>query len=484
MVAPEIHVNLLQQLGGGSVRKVVATLLTRPDPCTPEGRAAQRHRNAALTAISAAVARAIAMGSSLLTVPITLHYLGVEQYGMWMAMSSTIAMFSFADLGIGNGILNAVATAYGRDDKEAVKKVVSSGMFALSLISAAIIVAFTVAYRHVDWSAIFNIHTVSGRAEAGPTLAVLAICFALGIPASIIQRVQMGLQAGFMAEIWDCVRSLFSLAAVLAAVHFKASLPWLLLALSGSPLLASALNTTIFFRTVQPVFAPAFRAISLPVMRQIVNTGGLFFVLQIVGAMGFASDEIILAHILGPAAVAAYSIPRKLFSFVGVVLMMALVPLWPAYAEATAKGDAEWVRKTLKRSLALATGFALAAAIPLVVFGNFLIHTWVGGALKPSFALLAGLGTWQVVQSAGNSVAMFTNGTTQMIKFQLLVSTVTGCAMIALKIFFVKKFGIPGVVWGGTIGYVACAAAPLYWRVTSELRRAQTPARQVEEIAA
>jgi len=50
------------------------------------------------------------------TVPLTLNYLGSEHYGLWMTISSVSVMLGFADLGIGNGVLNAVADAYGRDD--------------------------------------------------------------------------------------------------------------------------------------------------------------------------------------------------------------------------------------------------------------------------------------------------------------------------------------------------------------------------------
>jgi O-antigen/teichoic acid export membrane protein len=47
----------------------------------------------------------------VISVPLTLTYLGSERYGMWMAISSIVALLAFADFGLGNGLVNAIAVA-------------------------------------------------------------------------------------------------------------------------------------------------------------------------------------------------------------------------------------------------------------------------------------------------------------------------------------------------------------------------------------
>src|SRR5436190_24204717 len=99
------------------LRKALSVLSFRAfDASTAEGRSMERYRRAALATFAAFGARGIQILTSIVTVPLTLHYLGLERYGMWMTISSTIAMFTFADLGIGNGLLNAIADAHGRRD--------------------------------------------------------------------------------------------------------------------------------------------------------------------------------------------------------------------------------------------------------------------------------------------------------------------------------------------------------------------------------
>src|SRR5690349_12437842 len=61
------------------------------DASTPTGRSRERFRRIGLTTASSIAARGISFATSLITVPLTLHYLGTERYGLWATLSSIIA---------------------------------------------------------------------------------------------------------------------------------------------------------------------------------------------------------------------------------------------------------------------------------------------------------------------------------------------------------------------------------------------------------
>ncbi len=58
---------------------------------------------------SSVVARAATSLLPLLLIPLTIRYLGTEQYGIWMAITSVTSMLLWADLGLGNGLLTKLA---------------------------------------------------------------------------------------------------------------------------------------------------------------------------------------------------------------------------------------------------------------------------------------------------------------------------------------------------------------------------------------
>lgn len=440
----------------------LSRLFRAVDVATAEGRAKERQRRIALSALASALAKVISVSTALVSVPLTLHYLGTERYGMWMTMSSLVAMLGFADLGIGNGLLSSVASASGRDDRSEIKAYVSSAYGVLSLIALIVVALFALSYSFVDWFRIFNVQTDIAKAEAGPALAVLVCCFALAMPVSIVQKVQMGLQRGFMASLWQCGASLMALAGVLLAIHRQAPLPWLVLAFVGAPLLAGAMNSATFFLRLAPDIAPSWRSISTAAIRSIAGIGLLFLVLQIVGALAFASDNIIIAQMLGAGAVAGYAVPVQMFNLITTVIAMALSPLWPAYGEAIARGDKDWVRKTFKRSLLLSVGVASVCSTLMVATGPWILRLWVGHAVTPPLLLLTALGVWKVIEVGGNAIAFLLNGA-KIVRLQVV--TATACAIVAvmLKVILVIQIGMPGVVVATISAYVICVVGPVYF---------------------
>ena len=429
------------------------------DLATPEGRAAERHRRVALTAAASALAKVVSVGTALISVPLTLHYLGVERFGVWMTISSLIAMLAFADFGIANGVLSAVAEAHGRNDRAALQRIVSSGFFMLTAIAAGLLVLFAVAYAHVSWHAVFNVQSELARAEAGPALAVFVACFACAIPLAVVQRVQMGLQQGFLASLWQCIGSLCALGGVLLAIRLQGGLPWLVLALGGAPLLAGLLNSLHFYLRSRPDLRPRLALFGAADAKRLARSGALFFVLQVTVAVAYTSDSIVIAQLLGASAVAEYAVPEKLFGLITLAMSMVLAPLWPAYGEAIARRDSIWVQRTLKRSLFMAVGLSMLAALGLLLLAPELLRLWIGTAIEPPIALLIALAVWKVIEAGGNALAMFLNGA-HVVGLQVAVALATAVAALGLKVLLIPHWGISGAVWATAIAYLLLAAIP------------------------
>src|SRR6202521_6359178 len=97
--------NIGQRIGQkiGELRSDLGALDAHQDACQ---RGARRNRGAAITGGTAVLARAVQVSTSLITIPLTVHYLGNERFGLWMTISSVLSMANFADFGIGNAALN------------------------------------------------------------------------------------------------------------------------------------------------------------------------------------------------------------------------------------------------------------------------------------------------------------------------------------------------------------------------------------------
>lgn len=443
-----------------TIRRVQQLMLPRDSTTSGEHeRGAERNRRAVVTGGAATIARVVQMGTSLVTVPFTLRYLGNERFGLWMTISSVLAMAAFADFGVGNGVLNTVAKAYGKDDVEGIRRAVSSGFAVLSSIAALLLISFFTIYRLVNWADFFRVVSPQARSEAGPALAVFATCFALNISMDVVQRVQLGLQQGYRYGLWQLAGSMAGLVGVLGGIWLRVGLPVLVVAIAGAPIFATTLNTVHFFGFVHPDLRPQWKLVSRNVISQIAKLGGLFFVLQVVVAVSFSADNFIIARTMGAVNVPDYSVPQRMFSLISILVAMLVSPLWPAYGEAISRGDIRWVRRTLTRSLLLVFGGACLSSSLLFLLSRRLIFWWVGPHITPPTFLLLGLAVWAVLDCCGNTLAMFLNGAS-IIQFQIVVASLFGIACVTTKVVLVRRYGIAAVPWSTLITYLLFCALP------------------------
>jgi O-antigen/teichoic acid export membrane protein len=436
---------------------------------TEVSRGVRRHLRIALSIGALFLSRGVSFLVMLATVPLTVGYLGAERYGIWLTLSSLVSMVSFADLGIGNGLRTLISEADGKRDQLLLAKLVSSAACVLTGTAVLLLLGLVVGYRGVAWTSVFGSLTSDVRNEVPLCVLVLGATFLLAMPLQIAQSVQHGLQKGYSATLWTTGGSVLSLGGLLTAVAFKTTLVPLAAALAGAPLVASLLNYVWFFWRERPDLRPRWRAVDLGIGLRLLRTGGLFMLLQISVAFSFTSDNLVVGAVLGVASVPLLAVPAKLFGFVQQFMGTLTGPLWPAFGEAAARGDAEWVRRTLRRAYSVSLVTALVSSLVLVVGGRWIIGHWSRHQVDVSVTLLIPLAVWTVVAAWGSTVSTFLNGVGQ-VAVQTIAAVVMAPVAFGLKWLLVGPLGLPGVVWATVFAYAICAVGPVWWAERRVLR--------------
>jgi O-antigen/teichoic acid export membrane protein len=431
------------------------------DNSTEAGRAKGRQRRLALAMTSSSTARAVSMATGFIAVPLTLNYLGAERYGLWMVISSLSLALHFADLGLGNSLVNTLADAHGRGDRVAARQQVSTAFFLFSGIALILLAGFGALYPLVNWAQELNVQSPEAAAEVGPALWSFVGCLAAGLVVSVVSRVELAYQNAFANGVWQAVGSVGALVALLVAMHYNVRLPGLVLMLTGVPVLATICQAiTVFFFT-RPWLRPSLACVNRSVALNLGRLGAAYLVVQVASTLSMYSDSIIAARILGPEAVTQYAVVSKPFGLLSAMLFMALVPMWPAYTEALAKGDMAWVRRMLKNSLGLAIVIVGGAGLILVVVGAPLIRLWVGDPLfEVPTGLLFALAGWTLVQTVGGVWAALMNGL-NLVRFQAACAVLTAVVAVAAKVVLARQSGITGLVWGTSLAHLVLTLVPI-----------------------
>lgn len=432
-----------------------------------------RYRRAAATAAAGLIARAVALGLTLVTVPLTLQYLGSERYGLWVAISSAVALLGFTDLGLGHGVLNAVTGSLAKGDTGVARQQISSAIGLLAAVVMACGAALLLVGSFIPWARIAAVHSPEAAAEAGPALAVAALCFLAGQPIAVASQVRLARQEGWSVHLVAAAGNVAAVMALLVVIAGKGGLPMLALAMSLPPILAAAVNAALLYGRDAPALRPSIKLFNRSMGVALLRSGSLFLVLELSMTVAFSSDAIVLAQLRGPEAVATYGVTARLFVIPFGLVALGLAPLWPAYGEAITRRDLGWVHTTLRRSTIAAGAVAGAGALVLVITGPALIRLWVDGRVDPTFDLVAGFGLWIVLSAVGTSVAMFLNGAGE-IKLQAIAASIMAITNLALSIILTVQIGVAGVIWGTVISYAALTLVPMAVYVPRVLRRIKT----------
>src|ERR1700744_4144212 len=108
-------------------------------------RGLERYRRAGITASTSFLSKALTIAIGFVSVPLTIHYLGPERYGVWLTISSLLIWMALTDFGLaGNALVNVIAEADGKDDRRMAGEYTSSAFWTLSGISATLGVIFAV----------------------------------------------------------------------------------------------------------------------------------------------------------------------------------------------------------------------------------------------------------------------------------------------------------------------------------------------------
>lgn len=419
----------------------------------------ERTRRVVLTA-GAAYAGRFGMAISLLvTIPIARHSLGPDLFGAWMLLSTMLSFFAFADFGVGNVVLNRVTAARAAGDAAQTGRVIAGGYVCTTLVGLAVVIAW------FTWCAVADDPTVvAGRVSPGDqpqvmaALHVFVVLLALNLPASLIQKVQLGSQQGHWIGGAQLVASLTTLVAVPTVLHLGGGLPALVLSSLGVLVFVNMASTVLWLLRDRATGAPRWNQVDRFMVGNLFKAGTLFLAIQLASAFAFQSDAIVITQLLGQSPYGDYAAVQRLFVFASMLISAALVGLWPAFGDALARGEVAWVRRALKHALGMALLVIGGLCLFLALSMGWITKAWLGTPHAPTLLLTSLFSLWAMIEALGMVVGSLLNGA-GILRAQAILALAMAAASFAGKWFLVPRIGVEGAVLATIIAY-CCISVP------------------------
>jgi O-antigen/teichoic acid export membrane protein len=431
------------------------------------------------TVIASILARGVVMIAPLVTIPVTLGYLGSDRFGLWMTISSLQSMLVFADLGIGNGVLTEIGKANGRGDRVGTANIIATSYLMVSLLAMILLLIFWSLNQFVPWQWLMNTTDPTIVNEAIFVGQIYLSCFIVGIPLNLIAKVQLGLQRGYITEIWNVLSSLTTMTCTLVAVHFRMPLYVLVLTVTVTPLVFMLMNTMVYFGRKASAGEPMLGRFKLDVARVLVGIGGCFFALSLFTTASLNCDNLIVSRLWGLDEVSSLEISSKPFKIILLFVSLLCMPLWSAYAEAVAHGEHSWIISTTRRLVIISLLVSSTLASSLFIAAPTIFRWWIGPNFQIDTHLLGALAFATLLPAITAPYFMFLNSSGNILVQVKIWACFLPVAM-GLKVGLGTFIGVSGVPLGGAIAYLLIMVPSVivsYTRMMGKMRGQNIPIR-------
>lgn len=432
----------------------------QPDFTTEAGRGNERNRRAALTSVAGIGSRVLSVAVSLITIPILLHYLGIQRFGIWLTVSAGATWLGLLQLGLGPSLLNRLS-GIGRTDGQA-QRLVSTAWWLSILLGVVGLLPLVLLYELASWSLIFNVAPGDLAIDARTLTATVWLTVAAGLPLSIPAIVLRARQEGYLANAFEVAATLARPVVLLVLVRIDTGMTGLAIGFAVMGIGIGVAAAVLVFGVRNPALRPARTSLDRSLARSLLSEGVAFTGLGIAALVIMSADAIVITQVLGPAAVPPYAVPFSILTlFFGLELSM-LDAVWPAYSESAARGDTNWLQsthRTLTRTLTLGS---LIFGVLLVVLGPAALTLWAGADVVPPTSVLVVFAIIAAVQAYEIPLGRILLSLGHVRRYTLL-GFLNAAVNLPVSIVLAQRFGITGVAIGTLAGYLVSGPFLLVW---------------------
>lgn len=436
---------------------------------SPQDQRSRRARSVVQGTASGLLGRGLGFLTGIISLPLTVRYLGSERYGVWITISTALTFLSFTDFGLTNSMTNALGRAYGEEDRHAARRYVSSAFFVLCAIAVFVLIGGGTSVAHLAGFLFPRAQSGPLRAEIVDSLMLALTIFALNFPLLTVSRILAAHQESAIANLWAMAGNVANLVAILVVIWFHGGLWWLVLGCSGLGLLINAASAIWLFEFHKPWLRPSPWAVDQKILRELLSAGWRFFVIGTAWMITSQTDNLVIAHFLGAKQVTPYNVTFRLFAIATMMQTLVYPSLWPAYTEAFAQKDFEWIRRIFRSSFKLSFLATLPIVLVLVIFGRPIIRLWAGAGAVPPFSVIVWMAIWNLILS-NLYVASCLLSATGHLRGMAIFGSLSALLNLALSIALVKIYGISGVIAGTVIAAILASYLPTFWEVRRVLR--------------
>jgi O-antigen/teichoic acid export membrane protein len=342
------------------------------------GTSSQLRRNALAGAAGAIGGAAIAAVSY----PVYLHFLGYEQYGLWLAVALVLSFAQFGNLGLAPAVTTKVAEDLARGDFAGVRATVSTALLSLTAVGVLAVATVLLFGGYIVGAMRLSPALAAQARHLLPLVAVLSLYV---VQIETLNSVLVGLgrlDLAVATQFFSRALSLAISASLLANGVGVMSLP--LASLCGYAILHLA--SLVLARRITGHGCLSLRAFDYMRLRSLATFGSGVVACSVMNLMLGPLNKFALIRYAGPGSLPIYELAWTLSMQLRSVLESGFRSLMPEVSRLAALGLSDSPRRIASvnwRAIKLIFAIGLPAFALVFVVAEPGLRFWLGARFRP-----------------------------------------------------------------------------------------------------
>ena len=346
---------------------------------------------------------AVEVGIAFVLTPYIIMKLGVAGYGIWSLMAGVIGYMGLIDVGIRGSVGRYINHYMALKDDRAVGQVVGTANVILTALGGVILLtSFIVA---ANFSVIFPKTPPELADDILFCLPLMGAALWLAFISSVEGNLLAAREAAYLTNNYNLGLLLVRAGATVAVLNAGYGMRGLMLV----TITLSVVGLLLLLRVTRRTFGaamPGLIGFSVERLKEMWRYGVASFVSRTASTVANDSAPLIGMWLLGPEAVAVYSVAMTLTQYTRRLFEQAASAIFPSVMKAGAMRDLPGLRALYTRFMDLSFAIGSLVFIGMMVFATNFLGLWVGPAYEAGGVVAGILAFGYLMQSVGSTAAL------------------------------------------------------------------------------
>jgi len=402
---------------------------------------------------------------SLASVPVALHYLSNEQFGLWALLFTLVGYLNLVDMGMSGSIARLLIDLKDDRDSGHYGSLIKTGWLVLVTQGLIVLATGLIFAKSFTW-----LMAIPANLQPEFVRLVNLECgvVALGYAVRIFGHLLTAHQRMDLVNYAGTVAPLVKFAALWIFFYFGFgvfSLVW-------GELCGTLINAAIQWMACKMWgFFPrrgGWGTISWIRFKEIFNYGRDLFLVSVGTQVILSSQTMIITRMLGLEKATVWNVGTKTFTQLLQAISRVILSPQSAFSEMIVRGERAKLRERCRSLVGLVASLSVFMGVSFALCNSLFVTVWTSGRIfwPPLNDLL--LGTWLVVlsvQACHSSLILVT----KQIGFMRFVFFVEGAVYVLLAVLTVPVGGLPALVVCSIFCGTTFTGAYGAWRVSRYL---------------